>query len=688
MTSLLAADDRLFCVTDTGKLYCFGAADVASPPQYGPPSDVVAPSPDSWTTTAADILAATGADTGYCLVWGIGSGRLIEEIYLQSNLRIIAVDPSAAKVAGERAKWEGAGELGRRVWIYQGDPETYAFPPYTGRLIVSEDLAAGGYGSGQAFCEALAGTLRPYGGTACFTGDLTTDFDAWINAAGLQHVRSGFDAARNLTKVERYGKLPGTADWTHQYGTPGNTLMSKDSLLRPPFGLLWYGGELKNTDILPRHDHGPPEQVSGGRLVIEGANLLNCVDVYTGQLLWQHALVQIGKFHNYGTATHRPGANSLNTNYCLTADKVYVAYSQDIHVLDAETGLTLDTWRLPQEAGDTEDPEVAHLRVWRDKLIVGYHPVILTASYWGFPASYNFTGTTDDYTASLRLAVLDRHTGALQWKRMAACGFRHNAICVGEDKLFVLDHLAPATISDLQARGEPVADNPNLLILDIADGGVYWETNTDIFGTWLGYSSEHRILIQTGRASRDMQGGEPDSPMIAYDVPGKGVLWNVSDVYNGPVVIWHDLIMVQGENGGSFRSLLTGGAYNGINALTAGTRNLEWDRRYGCGTAVASEYTVTFRSGAAGVFDIKTDGGTSNLGGVQVGLHLEYGRGERRPQHPRLHAHLHVPLPEPGVAGIYPRPRQRDLVVPELHRGDRPDQACRHQLRGARRPQG
>ena len=40
-------------------------------------------------------------------------------------------------------------------------------------------------------------------------------------------------------------------------------------------------------------------------------------------------------------------------------------------------------------------------------------------------------------------------------------------------------------------------------------------------------------------------------------------------------------------------------------------------RDYGCDTAVASEHLLTFRSAAAGYFDLKTDGGTGTFGGFR-----------------------------------------------------------------------
>jgi malectin (di-glucose binding ER protein) len=42
-----------------------------------------------------------------------------------------------------------------------------------------------------------------------------------------------------------------------------------------------------------------------------------------------------------------------------------------------------------------------------------------------------------------------------------------------------------------------------------------------------------------------------------------------------------------------------------------------WSRNYGCNTPMASEHLLTFRSGAAGYFDMCNDGGTGNFGGFR-----------------------------------------------------------------------
>jgi hypothetical protein len=96
-------------------------------------------------------------------------------------------------------------------------------------------------------------------------------------------------AARSMASgmvVSKDGPLPKAANWTHQYGNVANTVKSDDGLVKLPLGVLWFGG-ISNIDVLPRHGHGPPEQIVDGRLIIEGVDALSARDVYTGRGLWK-----------------------------------------------------------------------------------------------------------------------------------------------------------------------------------------------------------------------------------------------------------------------------------------------------------------------------------------------------------------------------------------------------------------
>ena len=132
---------------------------------------------------------------------------------------------------------------------------------------------------------ALYESVRPFGGVLCLIGqDRREELAEEVKLLGLEQAE--VEVAAFGVIVRREGALPGSADWTHQYGNVANTIKSDDRRVRLPLGMLWFGGS-SNIDVLPRHGHGPPEQVVGGRLFIQGMNTLSARDVYTGRVLWK-----------------------------------------------------------------------------------------------------------------------------------------------------------------------------------------------------------------------------------------------------------------------------------------------------------------------------------------------------------------------------------------------------------------
>jgi hypothetical protein len=73
------------------------------------------------------------------------------------------------------------------------------------------------------------------------------------------------------------------------------------------------------------------------------------------------------------------------------------------------------------------------------------------------------------------------------------------------------------------------------------------------------------------------------------------------------------------KEGGGAVGLLDGQPIVRRHPLTGESLPWQYQRRYGCNAVVASECLLTFRSGAAGFYDLANDGGTGNLGGFKSG---------------------------------------------------------------------
>ena len=610
--AIIAGDDRLIVVTLQGGIYCFGPEARKAPTQY-PVKEAAARAYDEWERAARRLIWETRADEGYCLVLGAGSGRLAEAIARQSDLHVIVVDPDPDKVAALRESLDAAGLYGERIVAHVGDPLSFRFPPYLASLIVSEDLSAAGFNTGPTFARKVFHALRPYGGAACLqlTSDQTAALKHSVKAAGLQNGEVTQSGPHTL--LRRVGALPGSANWTHNHADAGNTCVSRDELVKAPLGLLWFGGS-SNATILPRHGHGPSEQVVDGRLFIEGPDTMRAMDVYTGRTLWEVKLPDIGAYYN--TTSHQPGASSLGTNYVSAFDGIYIAYGQRCLRLDPATGKQMSEFIIPAASGEDDAPTWGYVTLWEDLLIAAVSPVIFEGEHRpGLQGNW-------DATSSKQIVAMDRHNGEIRWSLDAALCFRHNAIAIGNDRLFCMDRLPDVEEKRLNRRGKQPAGKPKLLCLDVHTGGVLWQATEDVFGTWLGYSEDHDVLIESGRPSRDMLPGEPGNRIIAYRGSDGELLWDKPHKYYGPCLLHGDRIITQAialRIAGSAYDLLSGEPLMRTNPLTGREAPWEFARTYGCNTVVASKHLITFRSGAAGYFDLNDDGGTGNLGGFKSG---------------------------------------------------------------------
>jgi outer membrane protein assembly factor BamB len=365
--SMLAADGRLFVTTLQGRIYCF-AGEETEPKHYPLDTRPLPAGRRRWKNMARRILQATNENEGYCLLLGLGTGELLCELVDQSEHHIVALDPDAGKVAAMRRKLDDAGLYGARVAVHTGDITSMQLPPYMANLIVSEDLKATGFQKGDLFLKRLFHSLRPYGGTACFSIPERRHAGILRRSNKLELPGSRVTSSGRLIMLTRAGSLPDSADWTHQYADAANTVVSKDKSVKAPLGLLWFGGP-PNDKVLPRHGHGPSPQVVGGRLFIEGRNMLRAVDVYTGRLLWDRDFVDLGKF--YDNTSHQPGANEIGSNYVSVSDAIYLVYGDTIHMLDPVTGRTTKEFVMP----DQDKPQWGTVAVWDHLLLATASPV-------------------------------------------------------------------------------------------------------------------------------------------------------------------------------------------------------------------------------------------------------------------------------------------------------------------------
>ena len=777
----VAGDDRLYVVTHGGVIFCFGAGKSPSdvPPSEG---DVRTLSRVNASTPFTKFVVEQAADSeGHAFVLGIGSGALIDRLLIETRMKVTVVARDKAAATATRRRWRDDTRGRGRLSIYIDDHRNTTFPEYFAELVTTESQDVDSW---QYDMDSWLRCVRPYGGHFCgavMAPNASRLTDRLDNLRDRDASFQQFDLQvepRGVVMI-RVGPLPDTDDWTHQYANAAQTGISQEARVKAPLGVLWFGGP-SHDGILPRHGHGPAPQVAGGRIVIEGPNLLRCLDVYTGRLLWQREFPGLGAY--YDNTRHFPGAGEIGSNYVTTPDHVYVVYESDIHVLDASHGATIrkipspsGTWGYLGVSNNLLIATASPVTVEREQLLqnlkdagvvrTGEHVIVPRHHTWRYlagqdPPSTQWTmptfddsrwqlgesgfgyGDNDDRTdlvkirnkhtrvyLRLRLPTLmsksrdwilrmryddgfiaylngvevarspnvrrrgaaakvdgheatgfesfdftvpdqfsleddlvlaieahnasrtssdlsidpvlvvaavsaveqkraagvagalrsvryasgsrtlvgfDRATGRKRWTRDAKFNFRHNNIALGNGRVFCVDRLSEVKRRALKRRGIDLEDKPWLVCLDDESGKVLWETDLDVFGTFLNYSVDHDVLIQGGSLYRDRAYDEAAKGMVAYRGTTGEVIWQDLDlVYGGPVLLWKNQVLTNGNGGFA------------IDIATGKRTGWSYKREYGCNTAAGCQNLLTFRSGAAGFYDLLHDSGTGNLGGFR-----------------------------------------------------------------------
>ena len=218
-----------------------------------------------------------------------------------------------------------------------------------------------------------------------------------------------------------------------------------------------------------------------------------------------------------------------------------------------------------------------------------------------------------DTGASRKLVVMDRHTGQVRWTVEARHGFAHNAIVAGQGKVFGLD-APPPYFRERAPDANAVDHGGRLLALDVRTGQTVWADEERTFGSWLSFSESFGVLLEAHRRSRDML-WEPGNRMAVFHAETGAVIWDRQIDYSGPCMLRGGTIITQE----SAYSLLTGRQQMREHPLTGEPVPWTYARNHGCNTAIASRNLLTFRSAAAGYFDLECDGGTGNFGGFRSG---------------------------------------------------------------------
>ena len=568
--NLLAAQGRLFVVTDEGRIYCFGPQHLESPKTLKDKSAPLQSSDDKWKAFVREALSRTSGPIGYCLVLGAGSGRLAEELVLQSQYKIVVVDPDAAKVEALRRKFDAAGVYGSRIGVQTGDPLRAGLPPYVARLIVSEDLAAAGVKNLPQFVRKVVFSLRPFGGVAVLEipedshkaiAGLAGAFDPW--AVTLE--RSGA-----LSILKRPGALPGSAN------VRGLGLKSDDTLVKGPLGVLWYGGELDwnvGEIFYDRHaqvrewdkrgwpqGRAYPDDVVNGEIRIYGPLSVTYVDVYTGLVLRKETKDYV-PWHKGGAQPPLESSADLSAGGLIAGDARYVLEKGALLKFDAAGKKELARFAAVELSGPAK-----------------IHGVVDQCVIYGSP---------------LKLACSDASGGKVLWTVEAPEGRRIGEVALGGKKVFYSLDLPPDQVDKSRRRGESTKDASLICALEAMSGTAVWKAPAEAPTISLYCDSQKGVLMQCGASHKRRcwsmaDGGELSEELFRGAQP------------------WISVNVLMGER---------------KNPLTGSLEQRNVSLVVGCGGAMdwGISRLITMRSSYAAYYDKTIESGTVHLVPVRSG---------------------------------------------------------------------
>ena len=563
---LAASNKRLFVSTDKGTIYCFDGEGAEKPTVHETPLQEAVYGENAIARAAAEeILKSSEVREGYCVDLGCGDGALAYELARNSKLQIYAVESDPEKVALARKRLTAAGLYGMRVTVHQGDPAKSPYPKSFADLVVSSRSMT----DGSALKEEVKRLQRPYGGVAVLgkAGSMTKDVAA---------------------------ALPGAGQWTHQYADPGNTCCSADDVVQGNLGMLWFRDS--DLDSPSRHGRAPAPLFFEGRLIVEGMDAIRAVNAYNGRRLWEYALPNILKPYQ---GEHLMGTAGTHSNLCIAKEGLFVRVGNKCLRIDPATGKKLAEFEAPKDA----DGKVAP---WG---YIACENGILFGSIANMKHIVRFAYGASDmsqlFTESTAFFALDAVTGKLKWHYTARESIRHNAIAIGNGKVFLIDRSLAA--KDLfKADKTKEIDHPigEMISFDAATGRELWRNKKEIYGTMLAYSAEHDTLVMSYQPTRFKLPSELGGRLAAFNATKGEKAWDVEAKYTTRPLINGKIVYAEG------------GAWD---VVSGETKPFTLKRSYGCGQLTSSKHLMLFRSATLGIFDLQSPRGVTDYGGMRPG---------------------------------------------------------------------
>ncbi|MEZ6050451.1 MAG: PQQ-binding-like beta-propeller repeat protein [Planctomycetaceae bacterium] len=430
-SALAAANGHLIVGTTSGHVYAFASANAGELAEIANREQPVTnPFPQDELTevyqhVAQRILGAANTSRGFCLVFDGQEGRLAYELAKQSQFEIYMVEQDAEKVAKARQSLASAGLYGHRITVHQQTSPQLPYANYFANLMVSDLFSA--VRGAQTDVTPLLRHLKPLGGQLIIPTDGVESANGvrgfLVSAAttsGMDRSEIDVEMENDLLTITR-GALPGAGDWSHQYGNPANTAVSRDTRVKGGLGVLWYG-DPGPGDMVNRHDGAVGPLAVGGKLIIQGDTTIKAYDAYNGMHLWTYEnekALRTGVFQN-----QNPG------NLAASEDRVFHFMGDECFELDAATGETLAVHRLPEDA-DQGNHVWGYIAV-QDGTLFGTATIRQEIEQ----RARRRGKATEDATDSI--FAIDLKTGKHRWTYNGKT-ISHHTIAIGPEQVYFID---------------------------------------------------------------------------------------------------------------------------------------------------------------------------------------------------------------------------------------------------------
>ena len=617
---IAVAGGRLFVSTDTGAIHCFVAGGAGKGRKVAPqiaadplPKDDRAA---ACAKAAGEIVKDSGAARGYGLVLGESTGRLALELARRTDLMIYMIEPDAVKAAAARQALSAAGLYGTRVVVMQAPLDAVPCADYFANLIVCEGGPEAAR-AGPPAAEVLR-MLKPCGGVAYVprpaaarTGDTAALDQTQADWLEMRKLLDTLGVGEKDTKVSigpkwaqvTRGPLPGAGAWTHEYANAANTACSDDQRVRGPIGILWYG-EPGPARMASRHASAAAPLAIGGRMFVQGENVIMAYDAYNGVLLWERQL----------PGALRLGLKTQCSNLAANADSLFVVTGDTCQRLDAATGRTLRMYQMPPAKDDVR-------RNWHYLACVG-------------GLIYGSSGTDT-------LFAIEIASGKVRWTYEGKT-IMPATICIGGGRMFFVDRgvtpqeeeegLKPVpAAARVDRSGKAIKPDVRLVVaLDAETGVKRWARPQ--------YVSD---CVAIGSAGGELAAMYADGMLLLCAQPWNGHFWKeflagqfsrrsiIALAADDGYPVWSD------RKGYRSRPLVvgdriiaepwaydlkTGSPEERANPITGAAAVWQMARPgHHCGNIVAAPGALFFRSGSTAYYDLGGDYGTAHFGAQRPG---------------------------------------------------------------------